>query len=77
MNKEDVKKWMEDNLVRAEEARKLTGQKSSRSFIQSVQSGQISPFIVWGEGSGAWKLYERSEMEEYGRKLARRKGDSK
>ncbi|WP_144514862.1 hypothetical protein [Bacillus pumilus] len=73
MKKSEIKKWIENNLVRAEEARQLTGQTSMSAFKQSVKTGQISPFVSFGEKK-PYQLYEKSEMLEYGRKLRERKG---
>lgn len=64
MNKDDVKKWIEDNLVMQEEARNLTGQSIS-GFNQSLASGNIKPFVEFGE-TRKTRLYLRSDMKEYG-----------
>lgn len=75
MKKSEIKQWIENNLVFAEEARKLTGQNSMSSFKQSVQRGKISPFVSFGE-SKVFHLYEKTEMMEYGKKLRQRRGIS-
>ncbi|MEK4360826.1 hypothetical protein NYE48_27855 [Paenibacillus sp. FSL M7-1455] len=71
MNIEEIKKWIEENLVMQDEARALTEQSVS-AFNQSVQSGKIKAFVEFGE-SRKTRLYLRSEVEEYGRNKRVRK----
>ena len=68
MDKEEIRQWINENLVRSEEARTITGQSQS-AFTQSVQSGKIVPFCTWGEGVGGrvLKLYDRESLELYAR----------
>lgn len=71
MDIEEIKKWIEENLVMQDEARALTEQSVS-AFNQSVQSGKIKAFVEFGE-SRKTRLYLRSEVEEYGRNKRVRK----
>lgn len=71
MNIEEIKKWIEENLVMQDEARTITEQSVS-GFNQSVQSGKIKAFAKFGE-SRKTRLYLRSEMEEYARNKRVRK----
>lgn len=63
MNVQEIKKWIEENLVMQDEARKITGQSIS-AFNQSIQTGRIKPFVEFGE-TRKTRLYLRSELEEY------------
>lgn len=63
MNKDQIKKWIKENLVIQDEARKITNQSVS-AFNQSVQTGRIHPFVEFGEARKT-RLYLRSELEEY------------
>lgn len=63
MNNEEIKKWIEDNLVLRDEAESITGQSTS-AFGQSVSNGKIKSFVEFGSGRKT-RLYLRSELEEY------------
>ena len=65
MNKEEIKKWIKENLVMQDEARNITGQSVS-GFNQSVATGRIVPFVEFGE-TRKTRLYLRSDLEEYAR----------
>ncbi|MGY3219157.1 MULTISPECIES: hypothetical protein [Bacillus] len=64
MNKEEIKKWMEQNLVGTDEAREITGQSRS-AFNQALETKRIIPFFSTGEGTGKRNLYLKSDLEEY------------
>lgn len=63
MNKDEIKQWIQDNLVMQEEARTITGQSTS-GFNQSVATGRIQPFVEFGDGRKT-RLYLREDLEEY------------
>ncbi|WP_019156823.1 hypothetical protein [Robertmurraya massiliosenegalensis] len=63
MNNEEIKKWIEENLVMQDAAREITGQ-SVTGFNQSVSTGKISPFVEFGEVRKT-RLYFRKDLEEY------------
>lgn len=63
MNKEEIKKWIEENLVMQDEARTITGQSVS-GFNQSVANRNIIPFVEFGT-TRKTRLYLRSDLEEY------------
>jgi len=65
MNNEEIKKWIEDNLVMREEAAEITGQSNS-GFGQSLAARTITHFVEFGTKRKT-KLYLRSELEEYAR----------
>lgn len=65
MNKEEIKKWIEDNLVLRDEAETITGQSTS-GFGQSVSAGKIKAFVEFGTNRKT-RLYLRSDLEEYAR----------
>jgi hypothetical protein len=62
-NTEQIKQWINDNLVMQQEAMKITEQ-SSNAFNQSVKIGQIKPFVEFGEGRKT-RLYLKSDLETY------------
>jgi len=72
MKKEEIKKWIEENLLMQDEARTITGQTVS-GFNQSVTGGKIVPFVQFGERR-ITRLYLREDMELY-RKI--KKGTNK
>lgn len=63
MDKEKIRRWIQDNLVMQDEARSITGQ-SVPGFNQSVATGRIVPFVEFGEARKT-RLYLRSDLEEY------------
>ncbi|MEK5521884.1 hypothetical protein B5V89_16535 [Heyndrickxia sporothermodurans] len=64
MNKnEQIKKWIEENLIMQDEARSITDQ-SVPGFNQSVAAGKIKAFVEFGDVRKT-RLYLRSEVEEY------------
>jgi len=63
VKRDEIKKWIEENLVMQDEARKITGQSVS-GFNQSVQTGRIIPFVEFGDARKT-RLYLRSDLEEY------------
>jgi hypothetical protein len=63
MDKEKIRRWIQDNLVMQDEARRITGQSVS-GFNQSVQTGRIIPFVEFGDARKT-RLYLRSDLEEY------------
>lgn len=63
MTKEEIKKWIEENLVMQDEGRKITKQSVS-GFNQSVTSKRIQTFVEFGENRKI-RLYLRSDLEEY------------
>ncbi|MGM1044829.1 MAG: hypothetical protein ACQEXX_01645 [Bacillota bacterium] len=69
MNKQEMKKWIEENLIMQDEARAITGQSVS-GFNQSVASGNIKSFVEFGELRKT-RLYLRSEMMEYAKNKKR------
>lgn len=63
MNQQEIKKWIEENLVMRDEAMRITGQ-SVNGFQQSILSGKIKPFVEFGNKRKT-RLYLRKELEEY------------
>lgn len=63
---DDIKKWMNDNLVGVKEGAELTEQ-SVRSFRQSVTLGTIKPFFEDKNEYGVAKvrLYYKEDLIEY------------
>lgn len=63
MNNEEIKKWIEDNLVMRDEAQRITEQ-SDTAFGQSVSTGRIIPFVEFGDKRKT-RLYLRDDLERY------------
>jgi hypothetical protein len=63
MDKEMIRKWIEENLVMRDEARQITGQ-SDTAFAQSLATGKIVPFVEFGDKRKT-RLYLRADLEEY------------
>lgn len=64
MNNEQIKQWINDNLVMQDEARQITEQSVS-AFNQSVATGKIMPFVEFESGKRTIRLYFRSDLERY------------
>lgn len=63
MNSEEIREWIQNNLVMQDEARTITGQ-SVTAFNQSVSTGRIQHFVEFGEARKT-RLYLRGELEVY------------
>ena len=62
---DELKQFMNDNLVNQQEAIKITHQ-SKTAFSQSLTTGKIKPFFeTEGKGPAKVRLYLRSDLEEY------------
>lgn len=64
MNREELEKFLADNLITKQQARQITGQSLS-AFNQSISTKQIIPIYEHGEGTGKVRLYLKKEVEEY------------
>lgn len=64
MNNEQIKQWINDNLVMQDEARQITEQSVS-GFNQSVSTGMIKPFVEFVSGKRTLRLYLRKDLLEY------------
>lgn len=64
MDKEMIRRWIVDNLVLPDEARKITEQ-SIHGFNQSVRTGKIVPFVEFTSGKKKFNLYLRKDLEVY------------
>ena len=64
MNKQEIKRFLEDNLLTKKEAMEITGQSLS-AFDQAVMSGRLVPFFERGKGRGIVRLYLKKEVEQY------------
>lgn len=65
MKLDAIRKWIQENLIMQDEARKITNQSVS-AFNQSVATGRIEPFVEFGEKRKT-RLYLRADIEEYAR----------
>lgn len=63
MKSEDIKKWINENLVMQDEARQITEQSVS-AFGQSVSTGKLIAFVEFGEKRKT-RLYLKRDLEEY------------
>ncbi len=65
---QDIQDWCLTNLLTRQEAAKITKQSYS-SFSQSVNLKYIKPFLEYGSGTGSVRLYLKSDIEKYAKKL--------
>lgn len=73
-NIEELKEWIETNLVTKQEAIKITEQ-SPKGFQQSVRTNVIKPFYESKEGKGpsVVRLYLKNDIEAYAKQLQAKK----
>lgn len=65
LDQQEIKNWMEKNLVGKDEGAKITEQ-SKVGFSQSVKMGKIVPFFETnGSTSSNIRLYLKSDLEYY------------
>lgn len=64
MSIEEIKQFMNENLLTKKEAMELTGQ-SLTAFDQAVQTGRLKPFFERGEGRSTVRLYLKDDVERY------------
>lgn len=64
MNIEEIKEFMDRNLLTKKEAMEITGQ-SLTAFDQAVQTGRLKPFFERGEGRSTVRLYLKDDVERY------------
>lgn len=71
---EQLKAWVNDNLIRASEAMEITEQ-SKPAFTQAVRDGKLEPFYNNGSGGGfgTINLYLKSEVEAYAQRAKERR----
>ena len=71
---EQIKIWVNENLIRASEAIEITGQSKS-AFTQSVREGYLTPFYSNGSngGFGTINLYLKSDVEDYAIRIKERR----
>lgn len=77
MNKSDanMKKWIEENIIRGMDAHKITGQ-SRTAFVSSCNRGIIKPFVTLNLNSESTKpthLYLKSDLLAYKNHLEQKK----
>ena len=64
MNKQEIKRFLEDNLLTKKEAMEITGQSLS-AFDQAVMTGRLIPFFERGKGRGLVRLYLKEDVKQY------------
>jgi len=64
MNLEEIKQFMNENLLTKKEAMEITGQ-SLTAFEQAVQTGRLKPFFEKGTGRSTVRLYLKADVECY------------
>ena len=64
MKKEEIKQFMNENLLTKKEAMRITSQ-SLPAFDQAVQTGRLKPFFERGEGRSMVRLYLKAAVERY------------
>lgn len=68
MNNNDIKAYMQANLLTKKEAIEITGQSLS-AFDQSINTGKIIPFFDKGEDRSRVRLYLKSDVEAYAEQI--------
>ena len=68
MNINNVKTFMNENLLTKKEAMAITGQSLS-AFDQSVATGKLAPFFEKGEGRSTVRLYLKEDVERYAQQI--------
>lgn len=63
-NKEEMKKWLEDNLLTATQAMKVTEQSKS-AFNNAVVNGYIPVYLKLNREERNVNLYLREDLIEY------------
>lgn len=69
---EDVQSWAKENLITRNEAAKLTGQ-SYAAFSQAINLKYVVPFLEYGTGTRTVRLYLKSDIEAYAKRIEARK----
>lgn len=64
MNKNNIKEWMNENLLTKKEAMEIT-QQTLTAFDQAVMTGRLKPFFERGKGRGLVRLYLKEDVERY------------
>ena len=64
MELNQIKEFMNHNLLTKKEAMEITGQ-SLTAFDQAVQTGRLKPFFERGEGRSTVRLYLKEDVERY------------
>jgi len=64
MSIEEIKQFMNENLLTKKEAMEITGQ-SLTAFDQAVATGRLKPFFEKAEGRSTVRLYLKSDVERY------------
>ncbi|MGG3987669.1 hypothetical protein [Bacillus smithii] len=72
MDREQLRKYIDENLLTKQEAMKITGQSIS-AFDQAVQTGQLLPFYDHGKDRSRVRLYLKADVEEYARRAEERR----
>lgn len=75
MNKEEIKKYIDANLLTKQEAMRATGQ-NIKGFDQTIASGNLKPFYDHGEGRSRVRLYHRDDVEAYARQAEKRRRET-
>ncbi|MED5050636.1 hypothetical protein P9850_01965 [Anoxybacillus rupiensis] len=72
MDREQLRKYIDENLLTKQEAMEITGQRL-QAFDQAVSTRRLKPFYDHGEGRSRVRLYLKSEVEEYARQVQERR----
>lgn len=72
MDKEEIRKFIDENLLTKKEAMKITGQ-GLPAFNQAISTNALKPFYDHGEGRSRVRLYLKSDVEEYAKRAEERR----
>lgn len=72
MDREQLRKYINENLLTKQEARRLTGQSLS-AFNQAVRTGQLKAFYDHGKDQSRVRLFLKTDVEEYAKQAEERR----
>jgi hypothetical protein len=72
MDKEQLRKYIDENLLTKQEAMEITKQ-SLAAFNQAIKTGQLKAFYDHGKDRSRVRLYLKDEVEEYAKQAEERR----
>lgn len=72
MKTDELKEFINNNLLTKQEAMEITGQGLS-AFNQAVSTGKLKPFYDHGEGRSRVRLYLKSDVQKYAKSVELRR----
>jgi len=72
MKKEELKKYIDNNLLTKQEAMEVTGQSLS-AFNQAISTNNLKAFYDHGKGRSRVRLYLKSDVKNYAKSAKKRR----